>query len=84
MIEKDRVLFKRMALVNQMMGELVVKMLPSVEGGQLNAADLRAVGNEFAVLATDMLRRADEIDRVINTIPKLEPPPGPTDLPSGR
>ncbi|MBV8994599.1 MAG: hypothetical protein JO287_13080 [Pseudonocardiales bacterium] len=73
MIEKDRVLLKRLAMVNQMMGELVIKMLPNVEGGQLNAADLRAVGREFAVLATDMLRRADELGHVIDMTAELEP-----------
>jgi hypothetical protein len=66
MIEVDRQLLSRLSAVNQSMGEIVLHMISREDGGQLNAADLRAVGRQLALLGADMVRRADDLDRTVD------------------
>lgn len=63
MIGKDRKLLARMTSVNGAMGEVLVAMLAHQDGGELNAADLRAVGERLRQLGQDMRDRADELER---------------------
>jgi hypothetical protein len=63
MIKVDRQLLSRLSAVNQSMGEIVLHMISREDGGQLNAADLRAVGRQLTLLGADMVRRADDLDR---------------------
>jgi len=62
-IERDRALLARMTAVNTAMGEVVVAMLAHQDGGELNSADLREVGERLRQLGVDMRARADELDR---------------------
>jgi hypothetical protein len=63
-IESDRALLNRLATVNISVGEVVRSMLDHMQDGRLQAADLRSVGRQLALLGSDMERRADELDRV--------------------
>jgi hypothetical protein len=60
--EPDRALLHRLAMVNISIGEVTRLMLNHIEGGVLNAADLRSVGRDLVLLGTDMVSRADELD----------------------
>jgi len=61
-IQRDVELLARMSQVNQALGEIVLRMLPRVQGGALDPVDLRAVGYGLVVLGQQMQRRADELD----------------------
>ncbi|HEX3779679.1 MAG TPA: hypothetical protein VHX38_08410 [Pseudonocardiaceae bacterium] len=69
MIAIDRQLLSRLSAVNQSMGEIVLHMISREDDGQLNAADLRAVGRHLALLGADMVRRADQLDRAVDAPP---------------
>lgn len=74
MINADRQLLSRLSAINQSMGEIVLRMIGRQDGGQLNPADLRAVGRQLALLGADMVRRADDLDRTVNAPQKPEKP----------
>jgi hypothetical protein len=57
-------LLRRMATVNIAMGEIIRQMLNHAEDGHLRSGDLRSIGQDLASLGADMVRRADEMDRV--------------------
>jgi len=59
---KDRQLLARMTSVNTAKGEVVVAMLAHQDGGELNSADLREVGERLRRLGQDM-RDRDELER---------------------
>jgi hypothetical protein len=60
--EPDSALLHRLAVVNISIGEVTRLMLDHMEGGVLNAADLRSVGRDLLSLGADMVSRADELD----------------------
>jgi len=57
-----------LAVVNISIGKVTRMMLDHMEGGVLNAADLRSVGKDLLTLGTDMVRRADELDPPVRVI----------------
>ena len=71
MIEKDRILLNRMAMVTNL-GAVLVWMMRGQEFGRWDTADLRGIGNGLSQLGTDMAARADEIDRCPHTVAAAE------------
>jgi hypothetical protein len=62
MIRRDRELLARLSVINQNLGEALLRMFSRQYGGELRADDLRRVGAQLADIGNDMVRRADELD----------------------
>lgn len=58
-IQRDVELLAQMSMVNQALGQVVLRMLPQTQGGVLDSAELQAVGRDLVALGREMQRRAD-------------------------
>jgi hypothetical protein len=62
---RDRELLRRLSKVREAMAPVLLVLLDNMNGGELKAADLRALGEDFRSLGADLIARAEELDRTV-------------------
>lgn len=67
MIRRDRELLARLSVVNQNLGAAVQRMLDRQEDGELHPDDLRRIGEQLGQLGADMVSRARELDKTVES-----------------
>jgi hypothetical protein len=65
MIDRDRELLGRLALVNRHMGDVVLELMADQHRGVLPAEGLRNLGKHLVRVGADLLDRAVELDAVV-------------------